>query len=120
MMRLVVMAAVLMVAEGRSCGFGCRPTNISIPVESCGSVESVFTTVCSGQCYHEDPIYIGDDDWPEQQVCGGDWSYEVKHFSGCPVPVSYPVAKSCRCSMCDSGNTDCGRFDGDVPSCSSY
>nr|ACR08087.1 follicle stimulating hormone beta subunit [Amphiprion melanopus] len=116
-MQLVVMAAVLMVAEGgRSCGFGCRPTNISIQVESCGSVESVFTTVCSGQCYHEDPIYIGDD-WAEQQVCSGDWSYEVKHISGCPVAVTYPVAKSCRCSMCDSGNTDCGRFDGDVPKC---
>ncbi|XP_008304086.1 gonadotropin subunit beta-1-like [Stegastes partitus] len=120
-MQLVVMAAALALAGARqSCSFGCRPTNTSIKVESCGSSELVYTTVCEGQCYHEDPVYLEPGDWAQQHVCSGDWSYEVKYISGCPIAVSYPVAKSCECTACNLGNTDCGRFPGDVPSCSSY
>nr|AQS95492.1 Fsh beta subunit [Scatophagus argus]ARB50522.1 follicle stimulating hormone [Scatophagus argus] len=117
-MQLVVMAALLALVEaGRGCSFGCHPTNISIPVESCGIAELVHTTICAGQCYHEDPVYIGHDDWAEQKICNGDWSYEVKHIKGCPVGVTYPVARNCECTACNTGNTFCGRFPGDVPSC---
>ncbi|XP_071752280.1 gonadotropin subunit beta-1-like [Centroberyx gerrardi] len=120
-MQLVVMAAMLALAgAGQGCSFGCRPTNISITVESCGSSESVYTTMCAGQCFQEDPVYIGHDNWPEQRICNGDWSYEVKHITGCPVPVSYPVARNCMCTACETGNTYCGRFPGDIPSCWSY
>lgn len=53
-MQLVVMAAVLVLAgAGQGCSFGCHPMNISIPVESCGSTEFIFTTICAGLCYHE-------------------------------------------------------------------
>lgn len=53
-MQLVVMAAVLALAgAGQGCSFGCQPTSISIPVESCGRTEFVNTSVCAGQCYHE-------------------------------------------------------------------
>uniref|UniRef100_A0A4W6ETB8 Glycoprotein hormone subunit beta domain-containing protein n=2 Tax=Lates calcarifer TaxID=8187 RepID=A0A4W6ETB8_LATCA len=117
-MQLVVMAAVLAVAgAGQGCSFGCHLTNISIPVESCGGTEFVYTTICAGQCYHEDPVYIGHDDWAEQRVCNGDWSYEVTHIKGCPVGVTYPVARNCECTVCNAGNTYCGRFPGDISTC---
>ncbi|XP_075874832.1 gonadotropin subunit beta-1-like [Nelusetta ayraudi] len=117
-MQLVVMAAVLALAgAGQGCIFGCRPTNISMFVESCGSTEQVFTTICEGQCYQKDPVYRGYGDLPEQRVCNGDWTIEVTHIKGCPVAVSYPVAKSCTCTTCNSQNSYCGRFHGEVPSC---
>ncbi|XP_069383195.1 follitropin subunit beta isoform X2 [Paralichthys olivaceus] len=117
-MKLVVMAAVLAVAgAGQGCSFDCRPTNISIPVESCGSTEYISTTVCAGQCYYEDPVYISETGPAKQRICNGDWSYEAKHINGCPVAVTYPVARHCHCTVCNPGNTDCGRFPGDIPSC---
>nr|BBK03973.1 follicle stimulating hormone beta subunit [Takifugu rubripes] len=117
-MQLVVMAAALaLVRVGHGCSFDCRPTNISIPVESCGLTELIYTTICAGQCYHVDPVYINYHDWAEQTVCNGDWTYEVKHIEGCPVGVSYPVATNCKCAACNSGNTYCSRFNGDVPGC---
>ncbi|XP_029984533.1 follitropin subunit beta [Sphaeramia orbicularis] len=120
-MQLVVMATMLAVAgAGHDCGIGCHPTNISIPVESCGSVELIYTTICAGQCFHKDPVYIGLHDWPEQKTCNGDWSYEVKHIRGCPIGVTYPVARSCQCSACNTGNTFCGPLAGDVQSCMSF
>ncbi|KAK2853719.1 hypothetical protein Q5P01_006380 [Channa striata] len=120
-MQLVVMAAVLALAgAGQGCSFGCHPTNISIPVDSCGITEYIFTTICAGQCYHEDPIYIGHHDWTEQKICNGDWSYEVKHIHGCPLAVTYPVARNCECTACNAGNTHCGRFPGDIPSCMTF
>ncbi|XP_034039527.1 gonadotropin subunit beta-1-like [Thalassophryne amazonica] len=117
-MQLVVMAAVLALAGvGRSCHFGCHPINISIEVESCGMYELIYTTICAGQCANEDPVYIGHDDWPRQTICNGDWSYEVTHIKGCLVAVSYPVARNCRCTGCDTGNTYCGHFYGDMHNC---
>nr|AET99103.1 follicle stimulating hormone beta subunit precursor [Monopterus albus] len=107
-MQLVVMAVVLaLVGAGQGCSFSCHPTNISIPVESCGSTEYVSTTICEGKCYNEDPIFIFHDDWAEQKICNGDWSYEVKHINGCPVPVTYPVATNCECTACNAANTYC-------------
>uniref|UniRef100_A0A3Q3VPS6 Glycoprotein hormone subunit beta domain-containing protein n=1 Tax=Mola mola TaxID=94237 RepID=A0A3Q3VPS6_MOLML len=115
-MQLVVMAVALaLVRAGQGCSFGCHPTNVSILVEGCGLTELVYTTVCAGQCYHEDPVYMGSDDWAEQKVCNGDWTYEVKHIKGCPEAVSYPMARNCQCTACNSGSTYCGRFPGDVP-----
>uniref|UniRef100_A0A4W6ES21 Glycoprotein hormone subunit beta domain-containing protein n=1 Tax=Lates calcarifer TaxID=8187 RepID=A0A4W6ES21_LATCA len=64
-----------------------------------------------------DPVYIGHDDWAEQRVCNGDWSYEVTHIKGCPVGVTYPVARNCECTVCNAGNTYCGRFPGDISTC---
>ncbi|XP_076589281.1 follitropin subunit beta [Chaetodon auriga] len=120
-MQLVVMAAVLALAgAGQDCSIGCRPTNISIPVESCGSTEFVYTTICAGHCYLEDPVYMGHHDWPEQKICNGDWSYEVKYIKGCPVGVTYPVARTCQCTACNGEDTYCGRFPGLVPSCPSF
>nr|XP_057925771.1 gonadotropin subunit beta-1-like [Doryrhamphus excisus] len=116
-MQLVVMAAVLALADARqSCSFGCKPRNVNISVESCGKMESVFTTICEGQCYHEDPVYMS---WyqTKQNVCIGDWSYEVKHFKDCPVGVTYPVAKNCKCTTCNEDHTDCGRVPWVIPSC---
>lgn len=52
-MRLVVMAAVLAtVRAGHGCSLDCRPTNVSMSVESCGLTELIHTTVCAGQCHH--------------------------------------------------------------------
>ncbi|XP_068598945.1 gonadotropin subunit beta-1-like [Brachionichthys hirsutus] len=117
-MQLVVMAAVLLlVRTGHSCSLGCHPANVSIDVESCGIIESVHTTICVGQCYHKDPVYIAHDDWPEQKICNGDWSYEVKHIKGCPGGVTYPVARDCNCAPCNEGSTDCGHFLEYTPNC---
>ncbi|XP_042274126.1 gonadotropin subunit beta-1 isoform X1 [Thunnus maccoyii] len=117
-MQLVVMAAVLALAgAGQGCSYGCHPKNISISVESCGITEFILTTICEGQCYLEDPVYISHD---EQKICNGDWSYEVKHIEGCPVGVTYPVARNCECTTCNTGNTYCGRLPGYVPSCPSF
>ncbi|KAM8763405.1 follitropin subunit beta [Acanthopagrus schlegelii] len=117
-MQLVVMAAVvLLTGTGQSCRFGCHPTNISMPVESCGGTEFIDTTICAGQCYHEDPVYLSHHDWAEQRTCNGDWSYEVKHIDGCPLAVTYPVARNCECTVCNTGNTDCGLFLGNIPKC---
>ncbi|KAM3625109.1 uncharacterized protein V6R79_006934 [Siganus canaliculatus] len=117
-MQLVVMATVLALLGARQgSSYSCHPVNISIPVESCGNIECISTTICAGQCYHEDPVYIGNDDWAEQKVCSGEWSYETKHFEGCPVPVTYPVARNCKCAACNAGNTYCGRFTGRMPTC---
>ncbi|XP_028999362.1 gonadotropin subunit beta-1-like isoform X2 [Betta splendens] len=117
-MQLVVMATVLAAAvAGQGCRFGCRPTNISFPVDSCGVTEFIYTTICAGHCYHEDPVYISHDDWAEQSVCSGEWAYEVKQLQGCPLAVTYPVARSCECSACNAANTHCGHFHGYVPSC---
>ncbi|RVE74215.1 hypothetical protein OJAV_G00019770 [Oryzias javanicus] len=85
-MQLVVMAAVLVLAEvGKVCSFSCHPINVSIPVESCGISGCVHTTICEGRCYHEDPIYISYEDQPKERICSGDWSYEVKFIEGCPL-----------------------------------
>ncbi|XP_051234912.1 gonadotropin subunit beta-1 isoform X2 [Dicentrarchus labrax] len=120
-MQLVVMVAVLALARaGQGCSFGCHPTNISIQVESCGLTEVIYTTICEGQCYHEDLVYLSHYERPEQRICNGDWSYEVKHIKGCPVGVTYPVARNCECTTCNTENTDCGRFPGDIPSCLSF
>nr|AEF32395.2 follicle stimulating hormone beta subunit [Seriola lalandi] len=120
-MQLVVMAAVLAMAEARQgCSFGCHPTVVNISVESCAGPEVVRSTICAGQCYHEDPVYISDYDWPEQKTCNGDWSFEVKHTPGCPVGISYPVARNCKCAACNEDNMFCGRFLGDIPSCLSF
>ncbi|XP_041648300.1 gonadotropin subunit beta-1-like [Cheilinus undulatus] len=115
-MKLVVMAAVLAVAGARQvCSSGCHLTSMLIQVEGCGRKESVSTTACVGQCFNKDPVYIGHDDWAEQQVCNGNWIYEVKQIPGCPVSVTYPVATHCECKACDAGNTHCGRFTGNAP-----
>ncbi|KAM9861246.1 follitropin subunit beta [Aulostomus maculatus] len=120
-MQLVVMAAVLSLAGASEvCRLDCHLTNISVPVESCGSTEYIFTTICAGQCYHEDPVYISHDDWAKQETCNGDWTYEVKHIQGCPEGVTYPVARSCKCAACNTGNTYCGRFPGYTPSCLTF
>nr|prf gonadotropin:SUBUNIT=beta:ISOTYPE=I [Morone saxatilis] len=120
-MQLVVMVAVLALAgAGQGCSFGCHPTNISIQVESCGLTEVIYTTICEGQCYHEDLVYISHYERPEQRICTGDWSYEVKHIKGCPVGVTYPVARNCECTTCNTENTACGRFPEDIPSCLSF
>ena len=62
----------------------------------------------------QEPTILGDR--PQQMTCSGDWAYEVKHFEGCQDGVTYPVARSCKCSMCQSSNTDCER-DWDVLKC---
>ncbi|XP_034536763.1 gonadotropin subunit beta-1-like [Notolabrus celidotus] len=120
-MLLVVMAVVLAVAGARQgCSSGCHLTNIALQVESCGRIESVYTTLCVGQCYNRDPVYVGDDDWPEQKVCNGNWTYEVKQIPGCPVSITYPVATHCECTSCNERDTHCGSWFGDTPSCLSF
>ncbi|KAM7424549.1 hypothetical protein PAMA_000750 [Pampus argenteus] len=124
-MQLVVMAAVMALAGAQlqGCSLDCHLTNISILVESCGITESIFTTICEGQCYQEDPVYIspyGREESEKEKSCNGDWSYEVKHIEGCPVGVTYPVARNCKCAVCNTGNVYCGRFSGDTPNCLSF
>ncbi|CAL8378834.1 unnamed protein product [Arctogadus glacialis] len=112
-MQLVVMAAVLaMTWADQPCSFTCRPTPTTIAVKSCVRTESINTTMCEGQCYQEDPMDPGER--PQQYTCSGDWDYEVKHFEGCLEGVLYPVARSCKCSLCQSSNTDCQRVLRDV------
>ncbi|XP_077419553.1 gonadotropin subunit beta-1-like [Vanacampus margaritifer] len=110
-MQLVVMATVLALAgASKHCSSGCSLKNVSIPVESCGITEWVYTTICEGYCYNEDPVYMSPGKRAEQKVCNDKWTtYEVKYISGCPEGVSYPVAKDCKCNSCDEDNTDCGR-----------
>uniref|UniRef100_A0AAX7UQ84 Glycoprotein hormone subunit beta domain-containing protein n=1 Tax=Astatotilapia calliptera TaxID=8154 RepID=A0AAX7UQ84_ASTCA len=76
-MQLVVMAAVLALAGAeQDCSSGCRPKNISLPVDTCGTTEFVDTTICEGQCFQKDPNYVHTDDGPKQKTCNGEWSYE--------------------------------------------
>ncbi|XP_061830831.1 gonadotropin subunit beta-1 [Nerophis lumbriciformis] len=108
-MQLVVMATVLALAGAmQTCSLDCNPRNVSIAVESCGKTKFVLTTICEGQCYNKDSVYEVPVDVSKQNVCNGDWSYEVKHFEGCPVAVTYPVAKNCACTTCNHDDTDCG------------
>ena len=64
----------------------------------------VFSSVIVPQ----DPVYISKEAPVKQSSCNGDWSYEVKHINGCPVAVTYPVARHCNCSKCNPDDTDCG------------
>ncbi|XP_030580287.1 gonadotropin subunit beta-1-like [Archocentrus centrarchus] len=119
-MQLVVMAAALALAgAGQGCSSGCHPKNISLPVDICGTTELVDTTICEGQCYQEDPNYVLADNWPEQKICSGEWSYEVKYTERCPRGFTYPVARKCECTVCNA-NTDCGTWPGYIPSCLSF
>ncbi|XP_068428981.1 gonadotropin subunit beta-1-like [Clinocottus analis] len=123
-MQLVVMAAVLVLAlagAGHGCSFRCRLTNVRLPMESCGRTEYIHTTICAGQCENQDSVFISKINSPEQNMCIGDWDYEVKHINGCPEGVTYPVATKCDCKSCDPDeNTDCARFNGDASSCLSF
>ncbi|XP_061556365.1 gonadotropin subunit beta-1-like [Phycodurus eques] len=112
-MQLVVMVTVLaLVGASNSCSFGCSLQNVSIRVESCGKTEYVYTTVCEGQCYHEDPVYLSATAVTEHYICNGVWIYEDKRIEGCSVGVTYPVAESCMCTSCNEDNTYCGRLPG--------
>uniref|UniRef100_A0A1A8SMR5 Glycoprotein hormone subunit beta domain-containing protein n=1 Tax=Nothobranchius rachovii TaxID=451742 RepID=A0A1A8SMR5_9TELE len=110
-MQLVVMAALLVLAEvGQGCSVICHLKNVSIPVESCGITTLIHTTVCEGRCFYRDPIYDNNVDKPEVNTCNGDWSYEVEHIDGCPLGVTYPVARSCNCTACNTESTFCKTF----------
>ncbi|XP_006793877.1 follitropin subunit beta [Neolamprologus brichardi] len=116
-MQLVVMAAVLALAGAeQDCSSGCRPKNISLPVDTCGTTEFVDTTICEGQCFQKDPNFVHTDDGPKQKTCNGEWSYEVKYTEQCPRGFIYPVARKCECTACNA-NTDCGTLSGYIPSC---
>ncbi|XP_019742116.1 follitropin subunit beta [Hippocampus comes] len=107
-MQLVVMTTVLALAgASKLCSSGCSLQVYTIPVESCNKTEYVDTTLCAGQCYHEDPVYFSATRQTEQNVCNGNWTYKVKHIRGCSVGVSYPVATSCKCTSCNEDYTDC-------------
>ncbi|XP_056144296.1 gonadotropin subunit beta-1-like [Lampris incognitus] len=102
-MQLVVMAAMLaLVGARQGSGFGCRPTNISIVVERCGKNKTITTTICAGQCFQKDPVYTGQDDRPRQNICNGEWSYEVTQIEDYPVGVTYPVARNRMCTICET------------------
>ncbi|XP_061693748.1 gonadotropin subunit beta-2-like [Syngnathoides biaculeatus] len=85
--------------------------NVSLEKEGCLSCHLVETTICSGFCATEYPIFYG---FPseEPQVC----MYEhVRHqqfeLSDClpgvdPV-VKYPVALSCSCAACSILTSNC-------------
>uniref|UniRef100_A0A8C9ZF01 Glycoprotein hormone subunit beta domain-containing protein n=1 Tax=Sander lucioperca TaxID=283035 RepID=A0A8C9ZF01_SANLU len=120
-MQLVVMVTVLaLVGAEQGCRSRCHLTEVRIPVESCGITEWINTSICLGQCYHEDSPYISPTGREEQKVCNGDWSYEVMHIKGCPVGVRYPVVRNCRCTECNPENAYCGHFHGHVSSCVSF
>ncbi|KAM4592377.1 gonadotropin subunit beta-1-like [Odontesthes bonariensis] len=115
MMQLVVIAAVLALAEmEQGCHLDCYPKNVSIPVESCGTTEFIHTTICEGLCFNKDSVFISPAGHPEQKICIGDWYYEVKYTEGCPVGVTYPVARNCKCGLCNTVYTDCGRLQSDI------
>uniref|UniRef100_A0A3B4X1G2 Glycoprotein hormone subunit beta domain-containing protein n=1 Tax=Seriola lalandi dorsalis TaxID=1841481 RepID=A0A3B4X1G2_SERLL len=76
----------------------------------CFETELIVFVSCPAD--EQDPVYISDYDWPEQKTCNGDWSFEVKHTPGCPVGISYPVARNCKCAACNEDNMFCGRFLG--------
>ncbi|XP_020498876.1 gonadotropin subunit beta-1 [Labrus bergylta] len=117
-MKLVVMAAMLAVAGARKvCKSGCHLTNKVIQVELCGRNEPVFTTECAGHCYNKDSAYISNADEDKQQVCIGNWTYEVKQIQGCPESATYPVATHCECRACNIKTTHCGLFTGDPAVC---
>ncbi|KAM9809592.1 lutropin subunit beta isoform X2 [Syngnathus typhle] len=92
---------------------GCHLTyqNVSLEKEGCLSCSLVETTICSGYCSTEYPIFYG---FPseEPQVC----MYERVHhqqfeLSDClpgvdPV-VKYPVALSCSCAACSILTSNC-------------
>lgn len=86
-MQLVVMAAVLALARvGHGCSYDCRPTNISIPVESCGLTELIYTTICAGQCYH----VVTDRPHPDVQqltLMSCKWSITLFHLSSLVWPT---------------------------------
>ncbi|XP_033847744.1 gonadotropin subunit beta-1-like [Periophthalmus magnuspinnatus] len=116
-MVLVVMATGTALV-GAECGLiQCRPVNVSMEVESCGIREEVLTTICAGNCYHQDPVYMDYLNSPEQRVCVGDWHYDKHLIQNCPVPVTFPRAHSCSCGPCATQYVDCEHFSHDLPSC---
>ncbi|XP_028258044.1 gonadotropin subunit beta-1-like [Parambassis ranga] len=118
-MQLVVMAAVLALAGADPrCSPGCHPNNVTIAVESCGMKEQVYTTICEGQCHHQEINYDYHEEDTPQSICNGDWFYEVKYIAGCPVGATYPVARNCKCTRCNEEDTYCGHFPEDILSCS--
>ncbi|XP_020773120.2 gonadotropin subunit beta-1-like [Boleophthalmus pectinirostris] len=119
-MALVVMATRT-AQVGAQCGLiQCRPVNDRIEVESCGIREKVVTTICAGNCYHQDPVYEDYLNVPKQNVCVGDWRYETHVIEGCPVPVTFPRAHSCSCGHCASQYVDCESFSQNLPACLPY
>ncbi|NP_001254560.1 follicle stimulating hormone beta subunit precursor [Gasterosteus aculeatus] len=121
-MQLVVMAAMLALAAAEEdCRSGCQENSFSIEVEVCGQNTSIHTTICSGWCETKAPVYSSHQPPPDQNTCNGDWSYEVTHIDGCPEAVTYPVARDCKCQVCnpEEPSMHCGYHPVYNPSCPS-
>ncbi|CAN9506636.1 unnamed protein product [Ophioblennius macclurei] len=120
-MQLVVMVAALGLLAaarlGSGFGFGCHPRHLSISVTSCGLTKCVNTTICEGQCFQQDQNFVSPRVRVPQKICNGDWSNELTFIEGCPLGVTYPVARNCRCTLCNPVNTECERFRGASLSC---
>ncbi|XP_054907527.1 gonadotropin subunit beta-1-like [Poeciliopsis prolifica] len=115
-MKLAVLVVVLVLGKG--C-FSCNLKNVSILMKRCDQEVCIHTTICEGLCYFQDPVFEDPEVAPVQTICKGDWSYEVQDIDieGCPGSITYPVATNCDCSRCNTEDTDCGRFYGDIPNC---
>ncbi|XP_077569986.1 follitropin subunit beta [Stigmatopora nigra] len=112
MMQLVVMATLLGLAgASKHCNLGCSLKNFKLQVTSCNKTAIINTTSCAGQCYQEDPVYYSPKEQPKQNICTAKWVYEKKNIGNCPIGVTYPVAKSCHCTLCNEVETDCDRLN---------
>ncbi|NP_001281133.1 luteinizing hormone subunit beta precursor [Cynoglossus semilaevis] len=102
---------------------GCQLINqtVSLEKEGCPICHSVETTICSGHCRTKEPnIKVPLYKMPSfqspfnvfQQVC----TYEHVHYKTFELPdcppgvdptITYPVALSCHCGLCDMKKADC-------------
>ncbi|KAK2819840.1 hypothetical protein Q7C36_021486 [Tachysurus vachellii] len=123
----MVLLLPMLVWAGTECQAHCFLTNISFTVESdeCSSCITINTTACAGLCKTQQRAYRSPIEPYLQDTCNFEnWTYETIQLPGCAPGVdssfTYPVALSCKCSQCNTENTDCGTFSMQPNSCHTH
>ncbi|XP_076142180.1 lutropin subunit beta isoform X1 [Alosa pseudoharengus] len=85
---------------------------VSVEKEGCPRCLVFQTTICSGHCLTKEPVYKSPFSMVSQHVCTyGNFRYETVRLPDCADGVdpfvSYPVALSCKCSLCSMDTSDC-------------
>ncbi|XP_029621040.1 gonadotropin subunit beta-2 [Salmo trutta] len=92
----------------------CQPINqtVSLEKEGCPTCLVIQTPICSGHCVTKEPVFKSPFSTVYQHVCTyRDVHYETIRLPDCPPwvdpHVTYPVALSCDCSLCNMDTSDC-------------
>lgn len=101
---------------------GARPRYVAFIPSGGGSLRTGRGRLwLNARCPRQAPVYSSHQPPPDQNTCNGDWSYEVTHIDGCPEAVTYPVARDCKCQVCnpEEPSMHCGYHPVYNPSCPS-